>query len=713
MAFVTKPENVFTLFRNGEADKYKIPKYQRAYSWTEDEVLTFCEDLNEICKSNTNDYFFGAVIMIKDSKEEKTRNIIDGQQRMTTFTILMAQLRDLCDYVSQKVIENTGEYNDDIHDKKSDLKSCLEYDISGGIKKYRLELSDTDKVFFEEYLKIVTTKKEVFKNLEIEIKNIERKYKLLSDLDNINKYLEKIKSTKNLNKDISKIVEESTSVLLEDLIRLSTDNLKESEKIKIKEKIILTYLDKLDRIEGIDLSFELKKGKKTKNIYENIILMRNFNRINIDNEPISHKRIVEAGEIIEKEIINEILDIEDLEEQIKKLINMVYLFLEKTHIVTIISENEETAYTMFQVLNDRGRSLGVVDLLRPHTLQMLESQNKINNYFEEATKAWDSIAEKSDCDKYMSIYLESYTKISRNDKKIHNKYKKCFFAKDKDAISVRNRIKDIEEKYEIYRKLNRGEWPYSDTKTDLWTQNRLREIISTLNYIKSIPLLMAIYDECKEEDFIYALEVIDRVVFRYITVCNKRPNKLVNIYNSTIEDIRAKKSFDKKEFKNNMKKLFDEPGASIDDFREKLLEKNVLDYTKNKRDKILYFLTTIESYYKKDYKEYEILEDPNKTVVSNGKNIDIEHIYSQTPLESYKDKEMDLLVNDIGNLTIIEDIKNKKLGNKPFEEKKSVYTEEKLTITNILDEYKKWKKKEIEERKNMYIDIAERIFTLN
>lgn len=715
MSFETKSGSILNLFLDTEVEQYKIPKYQRAYSWTEEEVITFCEDLNEVCESNIDDYFFGAVIMIKDSKDKKTRNIIDGQQRITTFTILMSKLKNLCEQILQRIASDEEfsvmyEIKDDIDNKKAILSQCLEYNDSEGNKRYKLELSDTDKVFFEEYLKI-SRKKEILGALRVAIRNIEIKYNKYSNLDEIQDYTKKISETKDLMKNISTLIEKTKNINLEDLLNVSKDGLSGSEQEEIKEKIILSYLNKLEK-EQIDVEKELRESKFTKGYYSNISLLRSFESKNMKNEPISHKRIMEAGKMIEKKIINPILDLEDLEEQVKELMEIIDSFTKKTYIVTIISSNEDTAYTMFQVLNDRGRSLGVVDLLRPHTLQMLESYGEKSNYFKEATKNWDNIAEKADCDKYMSVYLESYIKVSQNDKKIHNRYKKLFFDKKEDAVTIRNRIRDIEDKYEVYDNLNRGEWPYIDSNVDSWTKNRLREIVNKLKYKRCIPLLMAIYDECSEEDFVYALEIIDRVVFRYITICSKRPTKLTNVYESTIKYIRENKSFDREIFKENMKSLFEEDGASVIDFREKI-KNGSLNYVPSRRDKILYFLTTIESYYVNDYLNYKILKNPNKTVVSNGKNIDIEHIYPQNALKSCKDENMDKIVNNLGNLTIIEDIKNKKLGNKPFEDKKKIYINEKLTITNIISKYKKWHEKEIEERENMYLDIAERIFTLD
>ena len=42
MAFEAKPGSILNLFRDTDVDQYKIPKYQRAYSWKEEQVKAFC-----------------------------------------------------------------------------------------------------------------------------------------------------------------------------------------------------------------------------------------------------------------------------------------------------------------------------------------------------------------------------------------------------------------------------------------------------------------------------------------------------------------------------------------------------------------------------------------------------------------------------------------------------------------------------------------------
>lgn len=719
MAFDAKSYGILNLFRDTEIDKYKIPKYQRAYSWTKEEVTTFCEDLNYVYKTNLEEYFFGAVIMIKNDK--KTRDIIDGQQRMTTFTILMAKLRNLCDHILTELEMNKNnqiKYKTkikEIREKISDLSQSLEYKGDDGNEYYKLELSETDRNFFNEYLKI-SRENEILDMLKILIENIEEENELKTDENELVKYEKYIEETKDLNKNIYNIILKKTKdILLKELLRKPLLGLKESEKTEIIGKIILAYMDKLESKEKMDLYKEIKKYEISKDDFEKIVLFRNFkNKKHGRNDkiPVSHKNIIEAGNTIENEIINEILDKQDIDERVNRLIDIINAFMKKMYVVAIIAENEESAYTMFQVLNDRGRSLGIIDLLRPYTLQILENKNISKAYFEEVSLSWDRLAEKDNCDEYMRIYLESYIKVSRKDKKIHNKYKEIFFGEDIAPVKVRDRIKDIEKKYEIYEKILDGEWPYNSSKVDRWTKNRLKEIIKKLKYKGSIPLLMAIYDECDEDDFVYVVDIIERTVFRYRTVCGRKADKLLSIYDRSIAKIRECRYIDREEFKNDMSNLFIESECDMKEFRDKIKEKGKLNYDNIDKGKLLYFLTTIESYYRPDYLKYKVLIEPNKAVINDG-NIWIEHIYPQKPEDTDRDKKMDKVVNNLGNLTILEDKNNRKLSNKPFKEKKEGYKIEKLIITNILYEYQKWGKKEIEERENMYIDIAERIFTLD
>lgn len=718
MAFEAKPSSILNLFRDTDVEQYKIPKYQRAYSWKDEQVKAFCDDLYYAYESGVDDYFFGAVIMIKDSANEKIRNVIDGQQRITTFTMLIAQLRNLCEEIVDELEVDSKEktkYKKQIkqlREQISDLSQCIELNNLNDKTIYKLELSNTDKSFFEEYLRI-SNKKDILNILEIIIESIENSQNISTNWDELNKLDFKSK------KRVFNFINENHNIKYKDLYdKLSKITKTKFEKKELREELILQYLKHILVIYQIDLNNYIKKMKENGEMdideeeQENIEILRSFDSKSI--KTTSHKKIIDAWNVIEHELIKPLIDEENRSVQIEKLMNLINVFMKKTHIVTIISTNEDSAYTMFQVLNDRGRSLGIVDLLRPYTLQLLEG----TQYFEKVADYWDKLAEKDDCDKYLQAYIESYIKVSPSDKKIHNKYIDRFFKDSVNKYEIFGRVEHIFNTYDTYEKIKNGKWPYDSSKTSPWNKNRLKQIISRLSYSKSVPLLLAVYDEGTEDDFVNIIDIIERVTFRYITICEKRSTNLIKVYCKTIDDIRKNGFVNIKEFKEKMSELLKEHGCSLEDFKIKLDGKK-LTYSKGNTKIIQYFLSTIEYYYN-DYEcnknNSSILKNPTKTVLLNDDEIWIEHIYSQGAREDYKDDYLESVVNKIGNLVLLQDENNRKLGNKSFEEKKSGpdygYNKEKITITKKLIDLEKWEKQEYMERRDMYIDIATRIFLL-
>lgn len=77
----------------GNADSYyQIPDYQRPYSWEDEQIEQLWDDLYSAMGSGDESYFLGSMILI--AKEEYFE-VVDGQQRLTTLTILFCVIRDL------------------------------------------------------------------------------------------------------------------------------------------------------------------------------------------------------------------------------------------------------------------------------------------------------------------------------------------------------------------------------------------------------------------------------------------------------------------------------------------------------------------------------------------------------------------------------------------------------------------------------------------
>ena len=74
---------------------YIVPDYQREYVWTEKEVHQLLDDINEqVDGGSAREYFVGTVI-VAPTEEKNHFEIIDGQQRLTTFYLLLLVLKHL------------------------------------------------------------------------------------------------------------------------------------------------------------------------------------------------------------------------------------------------------------------------------------------------------------------------------------------------------------------------------------------------------------------------------------------------------------------------------------------------------------------------------------------------------------------------------------------------------------------------------------------
>ena len=82
-----KPEQKYIAKMLSEEDvRFIIPPYQRPYKWGINECETLWNDVVNAFNDSDDEYFLGSIIAFSDKKDEF--QIIDGQQRITTFTLL-------------------------------------------------------------------------------------------------------------------------------------------------------------------------------------------------------------------------------------------------------------------------------------------------------------------------------------------------------------------------------------------------------------------------------------------------------------------------------------------------------------------------------------------------------------------------------------------------------------------------------------------------
>lgn len=128
-----------------KSPRFIIPIYQRTYSWTERECRQLWDDVLRAGSSpEIKAHFMGSVVYIQDGLYQVTTNspllVIDGQQRLTTITLLIAALADAL----EKQPENAREPIDGFSPRK--LRNYyLVNPEEEGERHYKLLLSQTDR----------------------------------------------------------------------------------------------------------------------------------------------------------------------------------------------------------------------------------------------------------------------------------------------------------------------------------------------------------------------------------------------------------------------------------------------------------------------------------------------------------------------------------------------------------------------------------------
>ena len=70
---------------------FEIPKYQRGYSWEVSNIRDLFEDIKESIDSNSNHYI-GTIVLSKSEDDDEKFYIVDGQQRVTTISLIINEL---------------------------------------------------------------------------------------------------------------------------------------------------------------------------------------------------------------------------------------------------------------------------------------------------------------------------------------------------------------------------------------------------------------------------------------------------------------------------------------------------------------------------------------------------------------------------------------------------------------------------------------------
>ena len=136
-AFEAKEVALGKLFDNDYL--FRMPVYQRPYSWRPEQTEELLNDLRGAMKDDTTaaePYFLGSIVLIA-RPGSREHDVIDGQQRLTTLTMLFCALRELADNTDKR---------DSLDDRIRERQDVF----AGRRDRFRLEIRKQDQEFFHD-----------------------------------------------------------------------------------------------------------------------------------------------------------------------------------------------------------------------------------------------------------------------------------------------------------------------------------------------------------------------------------------------------------------------------------------------------------------------------------------------------------------------------------------------------------------------------------
>lgn len=188
------------LFKNEYDDldrnkNYYIPLYQRKYNWAEQHVEDLISDINELYEDSSTfkPYFLGGIVLSRESIEgdEKTKEsleVIDGQQRLTTLSIILSIAVQIFKFTN-RIYEGKEEFIASLSEDIGELIISKKYTDDYKIKRVlKVERSDNIKDIYENTLKSLLVTKVNFNIIDKNLNNKEEK----DFIKNVQKIYEKM-----------------------------------------------------------------------------------------------------------------------------------------------------------------------------------------------------------------------------------------------------------------------------------------------------------------------------------------------------------------------------------------------------------------------------------------------------------------------------------------------------------------------------------------
>lgn len=432
---------------------------------------------------------------------------------------------------------------------------------------------------------------------------------------------------------------------------------------------------------------------------------------------VSHQRLEDAFNRIFEKINTLISTSSTLVDKIDNLEKVSIIMDEDFSIINIVTHSDKEAYKLFQVLNDRGRSLTEGDLLRAKTLELLEG---FKTQQDSTESLWDKILTDSPriLDNYFRWIYSSFKGSRAGRSTLFDDFLIEFYP-DNSSTTISNAAADriMKETKKIYdeilicMKLSKDEeWPYSPSKQPItqWDRTRLTLLIKELGFTVTIPLLLAAY-HLGEKKFSEIVQILEIFLFRYKTVSNQHIEAVVTILHAQSLEIRKDPSnYNLNSLRLPLRNLIN-TRAGDTHFGNSLDSMSYREGGGNKP--IKYFFMTLEHF--KRWYDSGATGNPvchDKTRIYDFGTTTIEHVYPRNADGAVVNASLEPRKNSIENLTFMGPTDNVDGGNDDFLSKKPIFESSSVDLNKDIGELTQWDINELDNRKQVLKAMAYKVF---
>lgn len=543
-------------------DRYiEVPPYQRAYSWTDEQVEDLFKDFSDAIRERNAEYFLGTVVLT--TNKDGPHAVIDGQQRLATTSILICAIRNYFYSIGD------AERGDTLHGEflaRKDRRDLTEIP--------HLKLMPGDNTFYERAI--------------------------------------------------------------------------------------------LAKAVGCAKAEDGKGAQKAL--------------------PPSQARLESAFKIATR-YVQKLVD--QTKEPTKVLMDWID-FLEKKGKVIVVEVNDEAAaYTIFEVLNDRGLDLSVADLLKNYLFRMAEDR------VTETQQNWTSMASRLESSGAEEKELRTFIR--------HVWSSEYGLTREKDLYdAIRKRVDSKQRAVAFADGLNKAAPIYMalDNPSDvLWKQYgpQVRESVEALQILKAIqirPLVLSILRQFEVAEVRKALPMLVCWTVRFMITGKLGSGPLELGYSDRAKDVSTGNI-------KTSKQLYDASKGFLvtdADFEQAFATARVSQHYLAR-----FYLRVLE-------KQNGAKGDGELVVNPNEDAVNLEHIMPQARdphwTASVTAEQHAALVKRLGNLALLDKALNGQSGNLAFADKIATLKESQISLTNQIAAHQNWTSVEIDARQKAMALLA-------